>query len=161
MPFSPFMTFNFRVSITIDGGDEIATADFSECDGLEMTLEPKTIREGGNNLQPIHLMGPVGYGQLSLKRGMSDDMGLWDWFEDTIAADGHGLRATTRVEILSTDRGSGEGDDNLPPPVAAFMLTGCLPIKVKCPSLSGKDGSVAIEEMQIAYETLTRVTEGL
>ena len=160
MASSPFLTFNFRVSIRVADGDEIGAAEFSECDGLELTIEPKTIREGGNNFQPIHLMGPVSYGQLSLKRGMSEDASIWDWMEETIAAGGYGRRAEARVELLSTDRTEGDGDDNLPPPVTAFRLTGCLPTKVKCPSLSAKDGGIAIEELQISYETLRRLPEG-
>ena len=38
---------------------------------------------------------------------------------------------------------------------ARFVLTRCLPIKLKAPSLNAKDGMVAIEEMQIAYESLS------
>jgi len=36
---------------------------------------------GGNNRRPIHLAGPISYGQLTLKRGMTTDFGLWEWFE--------------------------------------------------------------------------------
>jgi hypothetical protein len=36
-----------------------------------------------------------------------------------------------------------------------FVLTGCLPLKLKAPALNAQDGTVAIEEMQIAYETLS------
>ena len=32
-------------------------------------MEPKTIREGGNNTTMVHFVGPVSYGQLTLKRG--------------------------------------------------------------------------------------------
>ena len=38
---------------------------------------------------------------------------------------------------------------------ARFKLTRCLPIKLKAPALNAKDGTVAIEELQIAYESLT------
>ena len=33
-----------------------------------------------------------------------------------------------------------------------YQLHRCLPIKFKAPILSAKDGSVAIEEFQLAYE---------
>ena len=39
-----------------------------------MTMEVKTIREGGNNGRQIRLAGPVGYGTLTLKRGMTDEL---------------------------------------------------------------------------------------
>lgn len=152
----PFWTFNFRVSLRLEGESEVlCRAEFSEVDGLEMTMEPKTIREGGNNVGPIHLAGKVSYGQLTLKRGMTRDLGLWDWFERTVAEGGLGLRASGRVEILSADR-SRAGDDGDPAVEATFLLGGCLPLKVRAPSLNAKDGAVAIEEVQLAYETLRR-----
>jgi hypothetical protein len=38
---------------------------------------------------------------------------------------------------------------------ARFLLTRCVPIKLKAPALNAKDGVVAIEEFQLAYESLT------
>jgi hypothetical protein len=31
-----------------------------------------------------------------------------------------------------------------------------VPVKVKAPALNAKDGTVAIEELQLAYESMTR-----
>lgn len=143
-PFQPLTTFNFKVNLRLkEGGEEICAAEFSECDGLEMSIEPKSIREGGNNTQQIHLLGPVSYGQLSLKRGMTDNFDLWNWFEKL--QKNPGLRASGEVLMLSSTR---EED-------VKFSLTGCLPVKLKAPSLNAQSGLVAIEEMQIAYETLS------
>ena len=45
-------------------------------------MEVKTIREGGVNDRQIRLTGPATYGQLTLKRGMTDgSFELWNWFE--------------------------------------------------------------------------------
>src|SRR5262249_21990389 len=35
-----------------------------------------------------------------------------------------------------------------------FILKRCLPVKVKAPSLNAKDGMIAIEELQLAYESM-------
>lgn len=149
MPEHPFTTFNFRLELSYgEGGQPICDAEFAECDGLEVSLEPKTIREGGNNGRPIHLVGPVSYGQLSLKRGMTSDFGLWEWFEAVQKGDGHGIRASGEVAMKAADRNTDQ---------VRFALTGCLPIKLKAPALNAKDGQVAIEEMQVAYECLSRV----
>jgi len=149
-PYQPLTTFNFKVNLRLrEGGTEVCAAEFSECDGLEMSIEPKSIREGGNNGQQIHLAGPVSYGQLSLKRGMTDNFDLWNWFEKI--QENRSLRASGEVLMLSSAR-----DEEV-----KFALTGCLPIKLKAPSLNAQSGLVAIEEMQIAYETLsvTRVAK--
>lgn len=146
----PFCTFRFLVEITVEGFDQpLCEAAFSECDGLEMNMQPKTIREGGNNANPIHLLGPVGYGQLTLKRGMTSTFDLWNWFESTLQKGKYGLRADVVVSVLAPE------DRDESKIQVSFALTRCLPIKLKAPALNALSGQVAIEEMQIAYETLT------
>jgi phage tail-like protein len=143
----PFTAFNFKVELEVQGlPNPVCSAAFSECDGLEMNMELKTIREGGNNNQPIHLVGPVSYGQLSLKRGMTDTFELWDWFERVLQGGQRGLRGSGVVVMLASD---GETEQ------ARFLVTGCLPVKLKAPALNAKDGLLAIEEMMIAYQTLS------
>ena len=142
----PFTTFQFDVEIKVDGvAERVCDGTFSECDGLEMTLEPKTIREGGRNSGPVHMAGPVSYGQLTLKRGMTTNGDLWSWFERVATPEYAGLRASAHVVMLAGDRTE----------QARFLLTGCLPIKLKAPALNGREGVVAVEEVQIAYESLT------
>lgn len=151
MATHPFTTFNFRIELAYGGGGAICAGEFAECDGLEMTIEPKTIREGGNNSRPIHLVGQVSYGQLTLKRGMTSDFGLWDWFDAVQRTNGHGIRAAGEIAIQSAQAVPDARTD-----LVVFELKGCLPVKLKAPGLNARDGQIAIEEMQIAYETLTR-----
>jgi phage tail-like protein len=148
---NPFSIFNFVVQLTVPNADSFGLAnplcdsEFAECDGLEMTMEPKTIREGGNNTQQIHLAGPVTYGNLTLKRGMTSNLDLWKWF--SLAAGNQARGLTANGVILMRN---GAGIDKM-----RFTLTGCLPIKMKAPALNAKEGNLAIEEMQIAYRWFT------
>jgi phage tail-like protein len=140
----PFTAFNFSVEITReDESKPLCNAAFAECDGLEMTMEVKTIREGGNNGRQIRLTGPYAYGQLTLKRGMTQSADLWSWFSATLADPS--LRANAEVVLLAAD-GSTER--------ARFLLSRCLPVKLKAPPLNAKDGGVAVEELQLAYEAM-------
>jgi len=139
----PFMAFNFAIEIKVDHvAMQVCDAAFAECDGLEMTMDVKTIREGGNNGKQIRLTGPVSYASLTLKRGMTETFDLWKWVElmqlkpDT--------RADAEVVIFSQDKKV----------KAKFLLSRCIPVKLKAPVLNAKDGGVAIEELQLAYETL-------
>jgi phage tail-like protein len=142
----PFTTFNFLVEIEVSGvSDMVCSAEFSDVDGLEMTLEPKTIREGGNNTGPVHMAGGVSYGQLTLKRGMTSTYDLWSWFDAVSAPGGSGLRGSANIVMLGSDQ-----TEQL-----QFQLTGCLPVKLKAPALNAKDGLVAIEEMSLVYELMT------
>lgn len=142
----PFTVFNFSVEIEVPGiSPQVCSAAFSDCDGLEMTMEVKTIREGGNNGEQIRLTGPLSYGQLTLKRGMTSTFDLWDWFNATLM--NASLRAKRAEVVLLAPDGKTER--------ARFILKRCVPIKLKAPVLNAKDGAIAIEELQLAYESLT------
>jgi phage tail-like protein len=141
----PFVAFNFSVEINLPPGPQtVCNAAFSECDGLELTMELKTIREGGNNGRQIRLTGPVSYGLLTLKRGMTANFDLWDWFNRMLTDPG--LRADAEVVVFAAD-GVTEN--------ARYKLSRCVPVKLKAPALNAKDGMVAIEELQLAYESLS------
>jgi phage tail-like protein len=142
----PFLGFNFSVEIRRAGeGKPLAEAAFSDCDGLEMTMEVKTIKEGGAPGRAIRVNGAVAYANLTLKRGMSDNFDLWTWFEDSVADPR--LRADAEVVLLGPDASER----------ARFQLSRCVPVKMKAPTLSSTATAVAIEELQIAYETLKLV----
>ncbi|NBB73896.1 MAG: phage tail protein [Bacteroidetes bacterium] len=152
----PLTTFNFEVDIRLpaDGtadpnatGPALCKAAFAECDGLELTMQSKTLTEGGNNVAQIQLVGPVSYGQLTLKRGMTTTFDLWAWFSRVTRPDGYRLRADVTVRVYPTRSAAEE-------PAITFQLRRCLPVKMRAPALNAKDGGIAIEEMHIAYERL-------
>jgi phage tail-like protein len=150
---NPLIAFRFELQLTVDNPDrfgltsKLCGGQFSEIDGLEMSNEVKTVREGGNNLNQIHLVGPVTYGQLTLKRGMTPNLDLWKWFKAAAGGEqnGRGTMAQGAVEMRDASNTKR----------FRFELTDCLPIKMKAPSFNAKDGAVAIEEMQIAYSSFT------
>jgi phage tail-like protein len=143
-PVYPFTAFNFAVEINRgEDGHPLVNAAFAECDGLEMNLEVKTIREGGANDRQIRLNGMVAYGQLTLKRGMTETFDLGHWFHDSVQDPR--LRANAEVVLLAAD---GQTER------ARFLLSRCVPVKIKAPALNARDGQIAVEELQVAYETL-------
>lgn len=145
-----FTAFNFAVEIQLPGVDGVSKplckGSFSECDGLEVSFDIKTIREGGNNSRQIRLAGPVTLGTLSLKRGMTPGFDLWTWVKSV--QQNPALRAEAVVVMFDADR------SKQPDIVARFVLSRCLPVKIKAPALNAKDGLIAVEELQVAYESL-------
>lgn len=139
----PFTAFNFSIELTVEDGDPLCNASFAECDGLELNQEVKTIREGGNNGVQVRLAGATTYGTLTLKRGITASFDLWDWFEQSIGDPS--LRADAAVVLLAQDRTTER---------ARWVLHDCLPLKLKAPPLNAKDGVVAVEELQVAYQSL-------
>jgi len=148
---APFTAFNFSVEINREGvSGQLVSAAFSECDGLEITMDVKTIREGGNNGRQIRLTGAFNFGQVTLKRGMTGNFDLWDWVSETLR--NPSLRVDAEVVVLDSKvRTDGDRRTTL----ASFKLTRCLPVKLKAPPLNAKDGMIAIEELQLAYESLS------
>jgi hypothetical protein len=129
----PFTAFNFHVEVQVSGIEgSLAMAAFSEADGLEMSMEPKTI-------------------QLTLKRGMTANVDLWKWFERVSAPGGGGLRGSAEVVMMAADGATEQ---------LRYRLGGCLPVKLKGSPLNAKDGQIAVEEMQIAYESLQLLLGG-
>jgi phage tail-like protein len=152
----PFTSFNFEVALemqqsgALDLPSPFCNGAFAECDGIEMTMEPKAVREGGNNTQQIHLVGPVNYGTLSLKRGMTSNQDLWVWFNAVVGnpsapTPARGALANAVVTML----------DAAGNPQVTFKLQDCLPIKLKAAPMNAKDGGVAIEEIQVAYSSFS------
>ena len=146
---SPYTAFRFQVELSLAQSVPainglVCRGAFSECDGLEVTMEPKAVREGGNNQEQLHLMGPISYGQLTLKRGMTGNRDLWNWFA---AAGRTGRKSTANGKVVIADAAG--------KPSITFVLENCLPVKLRGPSLNGKDGQIAIEEMQLVYSRLS------
>ncbi len=147
----PYTAFRFEVILNLNSPppgvtNPVCNAAFAECDGLEMTMEPKTFREGGNNQEQHHLIGQIGYGQLTLKRGMTANLQLWNWF----AAAGQTGRRSTAYAQGQVTLWDASGT-----PRVTFVLTNCLPVKMRGPSLNAANGQIAIEEMQLVYSQMT------
>src|SRR4051812_39339530 len=102
----PLPAFRFEVSLEPDGSLPGVTAPicrgaFADCEGLEVSMEPRTVTPGGSARQ-VHLPGPVRYGQLTLRRGITTDTALWSWMA---AAAEPGRPVTAHGEVSLWDAG--------------------------------------------------------
>ena len=142
---TPFTAFRFEVVLVLDqpaaGLDSpLCDAAFAECDGLEMTMEPKIVESASVTNRQQRLIGPMKYGQITLKRGMTSNLQLWQWFAQT--RPGSVLTAHGHITMWDTDG----------TPVIQFKLEGCLPVKMRAPSLNAREGQIAIEELGLVCE---------
>jgi phage tail-like protein len=149
----PFTAFRFEVLLElhdpVDGfTDPLCDAAFAECDGLEMTMEPVTVESGGVNDRQVHLVGPVKFAQLTLKRGMTSNLQLWNWM--ALMAQGQSVPAAGTITMWDSDG----------TPVIEFALENCLPVRMRAPALRASDGAVAIEELALVYETMSVTLAG-
>jgi phage tail-like protein len=151
---APFSTFRFEVVLDLDvptPGLEspLCDAAFAECDGLDMTMEPKTVETGGVNDRQLHLIGPVKYGQITLKRGMTSNLQLWTWFAQGTQP-GSVLSAHGQITMWGSDSA----------PVLQFTLEGCLPVRMRAPGLNAREGLVAVEELGLVCEKVSVALPG-
>lgn len=117
---------------------------FAECTGLEATMEPKVIKEGGRNYGPIQRPGPVTFATVVLKRGISNDIDLFKWFSEAT----NQARFTNRRDVTITLRNAARQ------PVMRWQLKNALPVKFKAADLNARGMEVGIEELHLAHEGL-------
>lgn len=149
----PLHVFRFQVDFKTDpiapSGSQLITlcgGAFSECTGLEATMEPKVIKEGGRNYGVAQRAGAVTFATVVLKRGMTPTRDLWKWF-DLVSNGAYAYRLATIVTMY----------DIAGNPVLAWKLEKALPIKFKAADLNAKGTEVGVEELHLAHEGLRLV----
>jgi phage tail-like protein len=153
----PLHVFNFHVRFKRDAllgppeGTEtpLCSGAFAECTGLEATIEPKVIKEGGANYGAAQRMGRVSFATVILKRGMTTTRDLWDWFQ-MVAGGAYAYRLAVEIEMRDT---AGR-------PVITWGLARALPVKFKAADLNARGSEVGIEELHLAHEGLTLLSPG-
>ena len=151
---APLQVFRFQVDFaeTPLGSDEggspvvLCSGAFAECTGLEATMEPKVINEGGRNYGPVQRAGPVVFGTVMLKRGMTSNQHLWQWFK---LVGGGAYAHRLKVTITQFDT-AGKG-------AFSWRLLRALPVKFKAADLNARSVEVGVEELHLAHEGLEQI----
>lgn len=149
----PFGNFRFRVAFfenplgTQAAGAKQSVADgaFSECTGLEATMEPKVVKEGGRNYGANQRSGPVSFATIVLRRGITRNLDLWSWFNRVAATGGTSFRMDVRIEHLGLDESL----------LRAWHLNRALAVKFKTADMNARGGEVALEELHLVHEGLS------
>lgn len=140
-----------RVSLTKAGSlgpVAICHGAFSECSGLEATMEPKVIKGGGWNYGAPQRAGPTTFATVILKRGMTKTRDLWKWFSDINQARLYAVRLNVTIRVAAPD-------EALPGSAITITLARALPIKFKCADLNARATEVGIEELHLAHEGIS------
>lgn len=147
-----FVPFRFRVSLLdADSGNLLCRGYFSEVSGLEMTMEPKAIAEGGRNWGELQRVGLTRFSPIVLKRGVTDSTDLFSWFDAVTRGGAYGYRLEGTIEVLGAEVDS-SGVANT---ILTWNLSGVLPTRFKGADLSATASQVAIEEITLMHESLT------
>lgn len=135
----PYRSYNFLVEL-----DGITRAGFRECSGLDTSQDPIEYREGDEGLTARKIPGLNKFANISLKRGMTDDVELWEW------------RAKAQEGTVERKNGSIVLLDDVGDEKARWNFREGWPTKWTGPTLNATGNEVAIETLEIVHEGLER-----
>lgn len=117
---------------------------FSELSGLTVERDILEYTEGGLNDFVHKLPGRLKYPNLVLKRGITDQEALQQWFFDSQA------KAQVKDVTIKLVDTTGE-------PKRVWAFSQAFPVKWTGPKLSAGSDSAATEELELAHQGITRI----
>jgi phage tail-like protein len=132
----PFRNFNFRVEI-----DAIAEAQFAEVIVPTASIAVVEYREGADKASWTRkLPGRTSVSNAVLKRGITSDLSLYQWFRAVSLGDLQ--RRSALIVLLDASRQD----------VRRWLLRDAWPVKYEGPTLQASANEVAIETLELACE---------
>jgi len=141
----PLVGYHFALEL-----ESVTAGHFREVSGLgseQQVIEYKAAVKKGGEVVTQKVPGTVKYPDITLKRGITDSMDLWAWREQVI--EGKVNAARKNGSIVMFDQANGE--------VARWNFIDAWPSKITGPSLNAGGNDVAVEEIVITHEKLTRI----
>lgn len=133
----PYRGYNFLLEI-----NGATRAGFTECSGLEVTVDALDYREGSEGPAVRKLPGLLKYTVISLERGIAADADLWHWAKKTT----DGLAERKNGSIVLRDETGAEK--------IRWNFREAWPTKWTGASFNASGNEVAIETLEIAHEGL-------
>ena len=135
----PYLNYRFKIEVNgiIQGG-------FSECSGLSSKVSVVEYREGGDNASVRKLPGQVSYPDVTLKWGLTDSAELYNWHLS--AVNGAIDKKPCSIIVLGDDK-----EEKI-----RWDLSAAWPHTWIGPSFNAKASEVAVEQVILACESITR-----
>ena len=132
----PYASFNFIVDI------QGMRAGFSEVGGLSTETTIIEYREGNEETRARKLPGQGKFNNITLKRGYTNSKELYEWRKKVI--EGKTQRLPGTITLLDESR----------KPALVWKFFEAWPCKWAGPAMNAKNNDIAIEEMDLAVESL-------
>ncbi len=140
---TPYGAFNFAVNLNTPGVDpDSELGGFSDVSGLTNEMTVAEYRVGNSkefHVRKVPLLHKVG--DVTLKRGVIDSNEFFLWIKQARES---GFDAKRNVIITLRDETGAQ--------VRKWTLTAVIPLKYTGPTLAGKGGDVAMEEIVLSSE---------
>ena len=136
---------NFRFKIEIDGVK--ITGGFAEATIPDTTTDPVDYREGTDLPHQRKLSGLTKYGNITLKKGITDSMDLYNW-NKSIEEKG-ALKNRKNISLVLIDE---EGSEK-----CRWEIYEAWPTKYSSSGFDAKGNAVVIESLDIVHEGIKRM----
>lgn len=139
----PLTGFTFRLEL-----EGRAEGFFTEVSGLgseNEVIEQKVVDMKGHDLVQ-KIPGRLKWGDVTLKRGITEDLKLWNWRQ--LVIDGKMKEARQNCSIVMCDRNYAD--------VARWNFVNAWPSKITGPNLKADSNELGIEEMVLVHEKIER-----
>lgn len=127
----------------------VVTGFFTECSGLgseHEIIEHKIVDDKGHQVIQ-KLPGRMKWTDITLKRGITDEMDIWTWRKQVENGDVEGARRNGSIVMFNQELQE----------VARWNFERAWPSKVSGPQLQADSNNIGIEELTIVHEYLERV----
>ena len=135
---------NCQYRLEIDG---LSVAGFSDVVIGATTTEAIDYREGSDPSHVRKLAGLTKYGNVTLKRGVTDSLELFNWYKQVASGQAASARKTVVIVVLNEARAD----------AARFVVTDAWPVKYEVGVLAARGNEVFIELLELANEGIERV----
>jgi phage tail-like protein len=122
---------------------------FTEVSGLgseHEIVEHKVVDESGHDMV-MKVPGRLKWSDITLKRGITSSMDVWDWRKQVEDGDVQGARKNGSVVMYDQSFSQ----------IARWNFSNAWPSKVSGPSLNAQNNEFGIEEMVVVHEGIERV----
>jgi phage tail-like protein len=140
----PLIGFNF--ALELQGS---ITGYFTECSGIgseHEIVEHKVVTDKGQELVQ-KIPGRLKWGDVTLKRGITADMQIWDW--RAMVEKGEIGKSRKTCSVIMFDRNYKE--------IARWNFENAWPSKVSGPSVKSDSNEFGVEEITLVHEGMWRV----
>jgi len=139
----PYRSFRFRIEI-----DGIDVAGFSEATVSDSTTDAVEYREGNEVPSARKLSGLTKYGNITLKKGITDGMDIYNWRKSIVdkgAADNRKNVSLILIDEAGADK-------------CRWDIIEAWPTKYDPSDFNAKGNEVLIENLELVHEGITRTS---
>ncbi len=142
----PFTGFHFKASFLGLPGEKPVDVRFKNISGLSMSMNTEPLSEGGENRFQHKLPVRASYTDITLKRGLFSNTGLYNWCKEAIEKFDF-MPLTVLISLL----------DETNQPTFSWRVFNAIPVKWELSEFNADSNEVVIESIVLSYSYFTSV----